>query len=713
MKSQSWFLVGLAWLLWAPSGTSLAAEPGSEHGKVPALTLKHLKPAPPKERPGIHPLIRLLDEKGASVLDSGQPVSLMKSCGACHDAESIAQHNYHAQVGLDEFRAGKSAGSGRPWDQGPGLFGRFNPLTYRVLSQPGDAKLDMGTADWIRTMGPRHVGGGPAMQSRYGDRPLAEITAGEKVDPETHFLDPDTGEIRAWDWASSGGMELNCLLCHMRNPNNAQRVAQTRQGKFRWASTATLLGTDLIEKGPEGMRWRAEAFNDRGQVTAQSMRLGAPQSGNCRLCHGKACQCTDRVVFENSLENWAVETTGEIFSAERMSESGMNLEGKSELTAAWDVHAERMVACHNCHYSLNNPKYSVKEEKKKPRHLRFDTRFTTTEDYLVNPDHNLAKGHTAQGTVSRHLDGTMRDCGDCHDAEAVHDFLPFKKVHFQKLSCQACHIPQLRAPTRMTTDWTVISKEGKALVRHRGVEGTINDPASLISGYRPVLLLHEEDDGSLKLGPHNIISSWFWVEGEPAQPVRLFDLRKAFLTDQGKYHPDVLAALDSDGDGDLSAGELRLDSAQKTEAIAARLRAVSVKNPRIQGEIQPYTLSHGVAAGEHAMNCCKCCHSDSSRVNTRIELADFAPGGALPTMVADAKTRMHGELIIGTAGSPGAGKLFFQPRLDPEKLYIHGTDHFRWLDIIGILVLLGTFLFIFIHGGLRIWTTRRRRAVSQ
>ena len=60
--------------------------------------------------------------------------------------------------------------------------------------------------------------------------------------------------------------ELNCFLCHISEPNNEARMETLLQGEFEWASTATLLGTGLIEEGKAGFIWNAEAFNDDGEV---------------------------------------------------------------------------------------------------------------------------------------------------------------------------------------------------------------------------------------------------------------------------------------------------------------------------------------------------------------------------------------------------------------------------------------------------------------
>ena len=184
--------------------------------------------APVSQPPPIHPQFALLDEAGAPVLISGNPVSTLKTCGACHDTAFIQSHSYHATLGLDEFNpSGQTAGA-RAWDSSAGAFGRWDALRYRYLSLAGDPLLDLGTPEWVMDFGDRHVGGGPALVTRDGGS-LSALPA-DASNPETAVLDPVSGQATAWDWAASGVVEMNCFLCHLPNPNNAARIAALQSG---------------------------------------------------------------------------------------------------------------------------------------------------------------------------------------------------------------------------------------------------------------------------------------------------------------------------------------------------------------------------------------------------------------------------------------------------------------------------------------------------
>src|ERR1044072_9047038 len=119
------------------------------------------------------------------------------------------------------------------------MFGQWDPLTYRFLSQKGDERLDLSTAEWLEVNGAHVVGGGPAITSREATS-LTSLKA-DPNDPETSILNKD-GNAEAWDWNTSGTMEMNCFLCHLENPNNQSRVASIKDGSFADANTATLIG---------------------------------------------------------------------------------------------------------------------------------------------------------------------------------------------------------------------------------------------------------------------------------------------------------------------------------------------------------------------------------------------------------------------------------------------------------------------------------------
>ncbi len=654
------------------------------------------------QEPSVHPTFPLLDENGQNVLESGQPVSTMTSCGECHDTAYIESHSFHTAVGLNEFTQAGQAPTGRAWDTSPGLFGKWNPLTYRYLTPSGDDRLDLGTADWIRQFGARHVGGGPAVASRTGE--LLTALAVIENDPETHVLDPETGAAAPWDWQESGVVEMNCFLCHLANPNNEARIAELQAGRFQWANTATLLGAGIVEKVGNDWQWHEAAFTAEGELAAPFSAMQDPTNENCGQCHGLVHVEPDQPLATTGCQadQWSTETTGQIMSPQRLADSGMNLAGKQALSRAWDIHAERLVACVDCHFSLNNPIYYQESEETRPEHLKFDARRLDFSDYLLRPSHEFAKGQSAQGSLAPELKGSMRRCESCHSIEATHDWLPYKERHMDAISCESCHIPQMYAPARQMLDWTVLNPTGEPQVGCRGFAGEPGDFDRLITGYTPVLLSRRTIDGDATLAPHNLISAWFWVYGDPTRPVRLLDLQSAYFSDTGDYHPDVLAALDNNGNGELEETELRLDTPDKVEVIKSRLAALGLANPRITAEVQPYSINHNVTHGEWVTKDCQACHSQESRLTQPIMLASYLPGNVLPEFVIDTNTEVAGE----TYTTP-QGELMYRPATTAKGLYILGHDRVAWVDWVGVLILLSTIGGIAVHAGLRFFVSLR------
>lgn len=651
----------------------------------------------------LHPLFPLLDEDGQNVLASGGAVSTMQTCGACHDTDFIQEHSYHASQGIQDLTGPGELPGSRAWDTSPGLFGRWSPIAYRYLTPGGDAIMDLGTPGWIMTYGPRHVGGGPAAYAPDGT-PLEEL---ELVpgDPQTHVLDPDTGEMIAWDWQESGVVEMNCFLCHTAGPDNQARIQSLHTGEFRWANTATLLGTGIVSREGESYQWNPEAFDEQGNVKKENLAVQDPDNENCAACHGLVHDDLSEPLTVSGCDPASLRTvtTGQIISPQRLSDTGMNLDGKEALGRPWDIHADRLLSCTDCHYSLNNPVYALESEESRPDHLLFDPRRLDLGEYLYQPLHQFARGQSAHNTVAPQLRDTMRRCDSCHSIEATHNWLPYKERHVEAISCESCHIPNMYSNALMQYDWTVITTESTGVNACRGIEGDPDSAGALITGFQPVLLPKDSIDAETQLAPFNLVTTFYWVHGDPPRPVRLIDLESVYLED-GQYAADILAALDSDGDGQLGKEELALDTQSKFDLIAAKLGALGLEQVRIQGEIQPYSINHTVANGEWVLRECESCHSEDSRITESFQIATYLPGGVEPQFVGDSTTAPAGEFTIAEDGG-----LFFKPDTRQQGLYVLGLDAVYWVDLLGGLAFMGVLLGVSVHAGVRVYHAARSK----
>ena len=655
------------------------------------------EPAPVPQATTLHPDFILLDQNGANVLESNNAVSTMQTCGECHDTEFIEQHAFHSDLGLSDYRNTTELNASN------GLFGEWDPLTYRFLSQQGDERLDLSTAEWLMLNGDRIAGGGPATTSRLGE-PLTDVTA-SKENPETAIL--KNGKASIWDWEKSGTMEMNCFLCHLETPNTEARSEAIHAGEFGNANTATLLGLNIVSKGNEGWVWNAEAFNENGELKSEIIGIQDPTNANCAACHGEVhpASADPLTISACDLDYPQTATTGQVIAAQRISESGVNLSGKDALNRSWDIHAERQIQCTDCHFAPNNPAHMIEVQGANPAHLIYDPRKLEIDEYLERPDHNFARGASAQFNVAPEFKSTMRRCDSCHDTNKSHaGWLPYNDRHMQVIACETCHIPKMYAPAYSTMDWTVMRLDGSARSECRGIDGA-NTTTDLVTGFQPVLMQRTDlvDDRTL-LAPYNLITSFFWVYEDGngnLRPVRKADLEVVYL-ENNNYSADILSAFDMDSDGYLSDAELVLDTEAKQKLIAGKLEALGLKDVRIQGQVQPYSINHNVVDSKFAMRDCATCHNTDSRVTSPILLADSAPAGITPEFVTGVNVTSTGSLINEN------GALYYSPINEKDKTYIFGHNRIAWIDWFGALLFLGTIAGVAWHGTVRFIVARRR-----
>lgn len=636
----------------------------------------------------LHPEVQLLDRDGKPIHETRGAFSPGKSCGVCHDSAYIEGHSYHASLGQGE------SGGARPFDHGPGRLGRWDPLAYDRLSPSGSEKLEIGLAAWIQSRGPNLVGGGPTRRSANGQL-LEELTPGTTPTVETHVLDA-SGQPQPWDWAGSGGLEMDCMVCHAGHADSGARGEEISRGRFAWAPTATLARSGLVEGSPGNWTWKTEALGPDSLVSAETLALGRPRSENCGTCHALVHREATPLVPQRDPSRRAYELMGTIYSSQRLSESGMNLAGKEDHAHAFDLHAERMLDCASCHFSLNDPRASRESDDSRPGNLRFDGRKLSLGEFLRTPSHHFAKGDTPQGTVARNFAGTMRRCEDCHDAGQSHDWLPYQERHLGSLSCESCHIPRVHAPARMATDWTLPTADGEARVEYRGVEGALDDPRTLVTGYQPALVPRKDRRGGTKLFPANLVSTWYWADASGTPVPRRLLLEALFV--DGQLVESVRSLLDRDKDGKLSESERVLTGSEAVEAVRKRLEAVGVPGARIAAEVQPYTLHHGTVTGEYATRSCVDCHSGESPLLAPLPLARQVPGGVAPTLVGDS------NVDLGDGISTEDGRLVYRPGPLPGGGHAPGATGIPWTDILGLAAFVGALLGALGHGALRYLT---------
>jgi len=348
---------------------------------------------------GICPPFFLYDEQGNVIdpvhnINGDKPYSPKQTCGKCHDYNKITQ-GFHFQQGKDELPAG--ALERYQWVSNPGNYGGNwcspAPL-YNYLSKKENASardMDMTSFTFITNgCGTCHPGGGSLEYDREGFR----------YDVHMDSMHYTAGGINNYDgdyyqshWNRSGVIEADCNLCHLPEYDYKSRNDHLAKFNFRWMATvgsglASVEGSikDTVEVK---IKYNLAKFSPDGRIAMHIVR--EPHNETCLNCHSKP--------------QWK--------------------KRGASFTEFTDVHIAKGLKCGDCHVSGS---------------MASDKRIKGKEV------HNFGKGDDPSGWVRNDLDNTVRTCEDCHLTGhlsapiAKHTWLP--DLHLDKLSCQACHIPE-------------------------------------------------------------------------------------------------------------------------------------------------------------------------------------------------------------------------------------------------------------------------------
>jgi octaheme c-type cytochrome (tetrathionate reductase family) len=418
----------------------------------------------------------------------------------------------------------------------------------------------------------------------------------EQLPPGRRMLMQDGPRLPA-----NGDSAMNCFLCHLQQPDLEARQAAIDAGRPEWSISATLLGTRLLTTSDAGYQWNSELLGEDGET---ELDLRPVSEANCGACHGKVHDGADPLLVPlGTGQEWTTETTGQVFSPQPIRQSGMNHANKDALDMVWDVHAERLVSCGDCHYSSDRP-------------LR------------------LAGKATPASVIPS--EGIRRRCESCHSIEGTHTWLPQPARHFNAVACESCHVPKLEMGAREAVDATVMQPDGSPLVSYRGIDDTrLDDPTmAYITGYQPLLRVGKSALGRNQVLPYNLVSTWYWADGDSHEPIDTAQLHAAWFTGDG-YAAEVLETFDADADGKLDREELRLDNNIKLMLIKERLRAAGVHNPVVRGEVRAYHIHHNIRHGDRVNRDCSACHTDAKAALPGFDLAPYIPGNVKPVLVTD------------------------------------------------------------------------------
>jgi hypothetical protein len=367
------------------------------------------------------------------------PFSTKWTCGECHSYD-IIRKGWHFNATDPCVPAGRP---GEPWVYFSPRLGLQIPLSYRSWSgvhRPDE--IGMSEYQFTQTFG-RHMPGGGS-----GEVPPKSVD--------------DRGRQLV-----SGKLEVNCLACHNKNPGQdmggvAGYAVQVSRQNFRWAAAASCEFATMKGSAadmpvtydpfmPEGkpkepqIGYRKDAFDTDGKVLFSIDREASKD--RCYFCH------TDVYHSEANApaEKW---------------------------TSEEDVHLKAGLTCVDCHRN--------------------------------GLQHDIVRGYPGESDVSKNKMAAVTTCESCHLPHGsgvpvagrmtapVPKHVGLPPVHFEKLTCTACH----------SGPWpsgrTVATKTSRAHLL--GVPNSSKERDVLPHIVSPVFAKQGD-----KIGPNRMIWPAFWA----------------------------------------------------------------------------------------------------------------------------------------------------------------------------------------------------------
>ncbi|MGL1936916.1 MAG: cytochrome b/b6 domain-containing protein [Fibrobacterales bacterium] len=365
---------------------------------------------------------------------------------------------------------------------------------------------------------------------------------------------------------------------------------------------------------------------------SQVTTVTRPRTEHCQQCHTN--------------DNTSSKKSGRFYSGKKVSESKINLPGKSHINHAWDIHAERGLNCNDCHFSTNNPVFLRKEDISKPSHLEFDPRRPDIGEFLKRPSHKLA-----------FTSGERYDCTYCHTSEHSGIWKDRSDIHFKKLECQSCHTPTINSPLLHTINNTIQSNN-VSVKTFKNV-----DTKGLITPFRPTLF---KTDIQSAYKPYNNITEYYFYA--TTQKKRVPDSVITQITQ--RHNAEIQTYLDLNRDGNVTSDEQGPASGIYFDFMKMQLLEQGFSGIVVKKNYSFHPIAHNTVPGEYATKKCSECHSSQNAFSTT--LASQKPTETLSSLSCN-----------------------------EDNLYIFGKECGNTVNLIGIASIVLVLLGILLHGGLR------------
>ena len=408
-------------------------------------------------RASVTHLIDLFDDKGDQIKLAIQPrpISMRNTCGKCHDYDTMAA-GWHFHSGSTNVLSGRV---GEPWVLTDNRIRTQIPISNRGWKgtyKPGD--VDLNAWKFLKKFSSHFPGG------NYGEMAPSEDEGDEE--------EVDASELFRWE--ISGKYEINCLACHHadRKQNQSDAALQAAKENYRWAATvasglASVKGTaseleDFYDPEFDGHKiitsYDKSRFDSNNKVFLDIVRK--PPSNRCYFCH---------------------------------STQDLQTPGTDEWVHNEDIHMTSGMSCSDCH--RNGVDHMISRGDIEPSKTPHGS-----ADYLKAYEPKKVTSYSCQGC---HMgdpnadDPAARMGGHLGAPIPEHKGMP--PVHFEKLSCTACHSGRL--PTGNT------ARVRTARMHKLGLHGKL---ASMQPQLPHVVTPVFARMANGKIGPHNMIWPSFW-----------------------------------------------------------------------------------------------------------------------------------------------------------------------------------------------------------
>ncbi len=363
-------------------------------------------------------------------------------------------------------------------------------------------EIDITVFEWVQDgsleqlgspgCGGCHPGGGGLEFDREGKRYDKNLLSKPSL---RNSLDGDYYKSR---WDKTGVIEADCFLCHIEEYNFNARNSQLKLWNFKWAAIeasgiGVVNGTvaKIIEKDGKKSRvlsgitpkvtYNTRLFNQNGQISLDLEY--PPPSRNCTFCHAISDR-KKRGFSWNDADNP-------------------------------DIHNLSGLECVSCHRSIDN-------------------------------EHNFAKGDENVSTVRDDLDGKgMHTCRECHEKGILGATIPkhdkIRPNHMEKLACETCHIPKIRANGGSTFDVTAGEMVNYGHLKNEAnttLEEKLKSPFVPIPLYNEWIPRHSRNYKTNKIEPVNPFPQGLMYTNKDADgkyyPLFIREIKKAYTSVQDK-----------------------------------------------------------------------------------------------------------------------------------------------------------------------------------